>query len=1393
MARNRTSLEEFTTVRSEGTMLPADILRRIAREDVEGMKPQDYDLPSGLKLNEAITQAWTRALAHWEDFKEVRAAIPAHDETGGQPTRQKWLMPLLEILGFGKVPRTKSQEIDGRPYPIQFFWDKVPLHLLGCKLPIDKRTKGVAGAATNSPHSLVQEFLNRSEEHLWAILTNGLQLRVLRDNASLSRQAFVEFDLEAMMDGEVYSDFALLWLICHVTRFEGKTPEACQLERWSNLAAEDGTRILEDLRFGVATAIERLGRGALGNPANDALRDALRSGDLDKQELYREILRVVYRLLFLFVAEDRDLLFAPESDETARARYRRFYSTTRLRTMADRTRGTVHSDLWDGLTLVFGKLATTTGCPELALPGLGSFLWDPASTPHLNGAHQTAQLNADDPDVPKTACTALIDNEHLLGAIRALAFAEIGKMRRVIDYKHLGAEELGSVYESLLELTPDIVAGDTADSSRFDLRTVSGNERKLSGSYYTPDSLVQCLLDSALEPVVADRLAAAKTQDEREASLLALTVCDPAVGSGHFVIAAAHRIARHLARVRTGDHEPSPDDHQHALRDVISRCIYGVDLNPMAAELCKVALWMESMEPGRPLGFLDHHILVGNSLIGTTPALLSGGLPSDAFKAIEGDDKKSCSTLKKQNTQELKDRRSGQDLFAFGGSSEDELASTAQTIEALDDDTLDAVETKSRKFSALRTDPLWQRRKLASDAWCAAFMWRKDGSPLGLLCPTDADIQRILTEDDYASRNSEQVAEINRLARKYKSFHWHLEFPSVMAWQDEDDGFDVMLGNPPWERVKLQEKEWFATRQEEIAEASSAAKRKKLIAKLEAEDPQLFESFLDARRTAEGNSHFLRDSARYPLCGRGDVNTYSIFTELNRNVTNQDGRASCIVPTGIATDSTTQYFFRDLVETHSLACLYGFENEAKLFPGVDHRVNFAILVMAGRGACDAADFSAFIREPTLLHGEERRYKLSSDDISLVNPNTRTCPIFRTRRDAEITKGIYRRVPVLIDESKGEDGNPWGITFNRMFDMANDSHLFHTRHELESIGWKLKGNIFELDLEQMLPLYEGKMVYHHNHRYGDFGLVPPGERAHILPNAEANKLADPMYSPHPRYWIDETEVRSRKNKLWKHSWNLGWRDVTDPRSSIRTVIPAIIPETAVSGKFPLIYVDAAQPWNIAANLSAFICDYIGRQKIGGVSLSIFIMKQLAIHPPNTYEQCSLITSISWGSWILPRMLELSYTSCDLKCFSGAYDYHGPPYHWNLRRRFQIRCELDAAFFHLYGIERDDVDYIMDTFPIVKRKDVKTYGTYRTKERILEIYDEMAQCMADGTEWQSPLDPPPGDPRAAWTEEELELWRRGEGDHLIEQYKLLEEDVPAAAPENQVEFEAGEPSA
>ena len=604
-----------------------------------------------------------------------------------------------------------------------------------------------------------------------------------------------------------------------------------------------------------------------------------------------------------------------------------------MRHLAGRIKGSRHGDLWRQFRLLADALSgepdLETARRRLALPALGSFLWSRESTPELNDAELT--------------------NHDFLEALRHLAFTRQNKVLRPVDYRNLGTEELGGVYEGLLALTPR-VSGDGAD---FTFAEFAGNARKTSGSYYTPDSLVQCLLDSALDPVVEEAVRG-KSGADAERAILDLKVCDPAVGSGHFLVGAAHRLARHLARVRahaTGESEPSPLLYQHALRDVIGRCLYGVDMNPMAAELCRVSLWLEALEPGKPLSFLDHHIRVGNSLLGTTPELIEAGLPDEAFKPLQGDDRKICTGLRRRNKAE---RESGQQdmgylMVAEPSAEYDTLGSRIRWIDESPDDTLGEVRGKEAQFRRLVVSGEYRHRQLVADAWCAAFVQPKgtgaERDPA--LCITTDTLRGL--EADAEALASAQRREVERLAFGSTSSSTGIWRFRKCSRAGVGAAFDCVLGNPPWERVKLQEKEWFAGRSPVIADAPNAAARKRMIRALADDDPELYLAFLDAMRQSEGWSHLMRNSGRYPLCARGDINSYAVFAEAMRNVVNERGRVGCVLPTGIATDDTTKFFFQDVVGTKSLVSLFDFENRRGLFPDVDSRMKFCLFT-AGSGA-----------------------------------------------------------------------------------------------------------------------------------------------------------------------------------------------------------------------------------------------------------------------------------------------------------------------------------------------------------------------------------------------------------------------------------------------------------
>ncbi|MGW3506571.1 Eco57I restriction-modification methylase domain-containing protein [Streptomyces sp. NPDC000994] len=1323
----------FTAVHTVGGLLPADMLLRISEgKDVPGAKPADYGLPSSRSVRDEAERSWEYLKPLW---RELRKHLPEDRETGlpaTDPTGRAaadWLAPLWRELGFGRLTPIGTEGVRAdsdteKRFEVSHRWQHALIHQTPWNANLDKRP---GGAGTVPPQSMLQECLNRTEAHLWGVLTNGRQVRLLRDSSALATASYVEFDLEAIFDGELFSEFVLLYRLLHVSRFEvaeDAAPSTCWLEKWRTEAIAQGTRALDQLRKGVQRAITTLGTGFLKHPGNRELRETL-----EVKTFHYALLRLVYRLLFLFVAEDREVLLSPSADETAKERYATYFSSARLRRHAQRRRGTAHGDLYQALRFVLSGLGNDDGLPELGLPGLGGIF--------------------DDTEADKVLHLLSLSNEPLLEAVRALSIVRDtnSKRNRVVDYRHLDAEELGSIYESLLELVPQ----HNATERTFELVELAGNARKTTGSYYTPSSLIECLLDSALDPVIDDAVKRGEIRATRSGQpdpgpaiveeLLSLTVCDPACGSGHFLVAAARRIAKRVAAVREQNPEPTIDAVRHALHEVVARCIYGVDLNPMAVELAKVSLWLEALEPGKPLGFLDAHIKHGNALIGTTPALLSRGIPDNAFEATEGDDKKVASALKKRNAAE----RSGQLSFHTEERiwvSNAPFAAALRNITTARANTLRDVRLQSSNFRNLEQSADYLRALHIGDAWCAAFVWPKvQGAPTPVTEGIFRDLQSAGTGIPVSTNE-----EIIRLAQQYKFFHWHLEFPEVFGVPEDnrgtlsetgwDSGFDCVAGNPPWDSVEFKEQEFFAQRAPEIAKASRTAIRKKMIETLR-DSPDtypLYQEFEAGKRKVYAESHFLRRSGRVPLTGQGNLNTYAVFTETGRTLLGPEGRAGVIVPTGIATDARTQHFSRDLVGSGALAALYDFENRAGLFPAVDSRMKFSILSLVGRSLHEpAARFAFFLHDPAELDDAKKTFTLTPDEIALLNPNTGTLPVFRSRRDAEITLTVYRRHPVLINHNAAK-GNPWGVSLMRMFDMSHDSHLLHPREELEADGWLLEGNIFTKGEKQMLPLHEGRMGHQYSHRFAD----SDGSRE----SAPAD-LSSARFVVQPQYWVsaDDTAARLARRQFGCTSALLGHRRVArnnDDRTSIATLIPW---GAASYGWIISAGPNAHHLALLEATLNSFVYDYALRNSFSQPSIPQSTSEQIPAPLPEVLATHS--------SFIQSRVLELTYTNDEMKPLAADLGDTGAPFQWDEARRTCIRTELDALFFLLYEISRDDVDYILDTFPIVRRKDEAKYGTYRTKDLILAEYDRMAAAgvslenpLVDGENYTSTLTPPPG---------------------------------------------------
>ena len=633
------------------------------------------------------------------------------------------------------------------------------------------------------------------------------------------------------------------------------------------------------------------------------------------------------------------------------------------------------------------------------------------------------------------------------------------------------------------------------------------------------------------------------------------------------------------------------------------------------------------------------------------------------------------------------------------------LAKRADEIaDALPDSLEDLHIHQQRRAQELAGSHEHRIQKLLADAWCAAFVQPKTAVTRGTAI-TQAVLEQFGGDTGTLKLAAAEDLVIN-LTRQYRFFHWHIEFPHIFrvgngatdinpatGWAG---GFSCVIGNPPWERVKLQEQEFFASRSPVIANAPNAAARKKLIAALPLSDSPadrtLSHEFQAELRISAGWSHLLRESGRFLLTGRGDINTYAVFAETARTVIAPSGRVGIIVPTGIATDATTSPFFGDLVAARSLLSVYDFENEDKIFPAVHNQFRFCLLAITGsRVDVDVIHLAFRLRQvPQLV---DKRFTLSPEDIARLNPNTLTSPVCDTPRHAQIVVGIYKRVPVLWRDEPDE--NSWGLSFLRMFDMANDAGLFQNCDQLEGTGWTLTGNAFVRGEHRMLPLYEAKMIHHFDSRFSTYdGATQAQLNKGTLPHLTPSQHDDPLSAPMPRYWVHEAntfnEQKSRPDrpvydhgvtfkleaKNWEHSWLLGWRDVCRSADE-RTMICAVLPRTAVGHKLPLCFPTEC-PELLVATWSSFIFDYVARQKIAGTSMAYFVLKQLPTLPPSAYQSpAPWLGQTASAVWIRQRVLELSFTAWDMQAFAQDLGDEGPPFRWDEERRFAMRAELDAA--------------------------------------------------------------------------------------------------------------------
>jgi hypothetical protein len=1305
MARISKSISAlFDAITLEGGLISPAMLTRIAARNAGAQSEADYGVPKGLTLRDEIARYFRIGQAQ---FKELFASpTPSRSAAIG------FVDSLLrDVFGFSDVRHVGTRNLDERDFVVTLegHGGRVPIVVVPPSDDLDRASVHLPSEGRRrSAASSVQDWLNANPDALWGFCCNGERIRLVRDNASLTRPAYVEANLRQLFEGEDFADFAVLWLLIHTTRFgaHGSTVPDCAIERWHDAGSKEGLVARDRLRDGVETALLALGNGFLSNPDNGALRDRLAKGELPLPEFFGQLLRLVYRLIFLLAAEDRGLLHPPGVSTAVRKLYADGYSLGNLRDRAvRRTAWDRHLDRWEGLLITFMALAT--GEPRLGLPALGG-LFAPDVISHLEPLRLT--------------------NRALMEAIYRLAWLKDDSILTPVNWRDMETEELGSVYESLLELTPRLLDHGRGFAFAEGAET-KGNERKTSGSYYTPDSLVQTLLDTALDPVL--NRVEAEGNDPAEA-LLGVTVIDPACGSGHFLLAAARRIATRVARVRTGG-VAAASDYRHALRDVVRTSIHGVDRNPMAVELTKVALWIETVEPGKPLGFLDANIRCGDALLGVFDLeVLRNGIPDAAYKPLSGDDKVTARDFAKRNKAE----REGQGaLRLLGGSgrlpSAPPLAGAARSLRGLPENDAAQIEHKRQRFAESKVDPDRWKWHIAADTYVSAFLVpkTKDSSAAEKTAtvPTTEDVWHVLQGGQLYGP---LFGRVQALAMDARAFHWPLEFADVIA----SGGFDVVLGNPPWEVMQLGEEEYFSQHFPEIAEFAGAA-RKRAIKALETEFPAIFSAYIAEKRRFEGGNEFARESGRFDLTARGKVNTYSLFAELFANLASSRGHAGVIVPTGIATDATTAPFFSTLMSERRLLSLHDFQTGLGFFDRIGHaRFKFCLLTIGRPGAgSEAVEFSFFSRTIPEFADRRRRFTLSPVEIARINPNTKTAPIFRSQSDADLTAKLYRRVPVLVDEAMGAEGNPWSTEFRQgLFNMTSDSGLFRTANQLHQAGFmqdgsdwiaSAEGDSDDVSPERYVPLYEAKLVHQFDHRWATY------EGKECRDTNQLEKF-DSNFEPTPRYWVPAVEVATRlSSKSWVRKWMIGWRDICRSTDE-RTLISGIIPTVGCGHKFLLLFVHSSPILASAlyASINSLVCDYITRQKLGGTSLMYFTFKQLAVLPPDAYSDSDL-------AFIVPRVLELTYTSHSMAPFAHDLGYSGPPFAWNEDRRAQLRAELDAWYARAYALTRDDLRYILDpaavkgvdypseTFRGLKHNEMKRFGEYRTGRLVLEAWDRM----------------------------------------------------------------------
>ena len=1223
--------------------------------------------------------------------------------------------------------------------------------------PLDRRS-GHHGEGT-APSTQMLRYVRRVDDLTtgrlrWGILTNGAHWRLYYAGAPSMSEQFFEISLAGVLNVPGHNDglFALTardrrhWLRVFAVIFGRQSflPGAVDERTFHQRAIEEG-------RFYQKRVSDSLSQVVFDEVfPNLACALAEEAPEAPLQEVRDAALVLLYRLLFILYAEDRNLL--PVRDD----RYDDYALRDKVRSDIGRRKdhGDVFSDTAARYWSMFDDLCRVidSGDASIGLPPYNGGLFDQDLIPWLSRIRLGDATIAD--------------------VVDALSFERTPEGRRYINYRDLGVQQLGSIYERLLE--QEIVRHGGEILVRLNVFA-----RKDSGSYYTPDDLVALIIEETIEPLARARteefasravtLAESPLSEQAQSEglkkldpaerILDLRVCDPAMGSGHFLV----NLVDHLAELvlagmaeaeATVDGYISPlteridairstiianaeelgwtldpaqlDDRHIVRRMVLKRCVYGVDKNPMAVELAKVSLWLHTFTVGAPLSFLDHHLVCGDSLFGAwvRPTIEK----AEQHGALFLSEPVSRATAAATPMEEIE------------GLTDAEIAEAYRSAETYSE--IAAMTSPLNSFLSLLYAFEWLGLRNRQDqAAYFAYLDGVYGDPVDIAQGTSP----VQLEVDGAQRFVDLLGRARELIAEERFLNWQVRFPGV--WTDWNarqttGGFDAVIGNPPWDRVRLEQKEWFGTRRREIAMTPRAADRRRMIARLENLGDPLADDFAKASERAAAATRMARRSGDYPLLSAGDVNLYSLFVERAMTLVKPDGIVGLLVPSGIASDHTAARFFRGVATERRLKALYDFENRRTRFPGppffpdIDGRFKFCVFVASPFPLWPEAQCGFFLHDVTERDDPEHCFPLSSATFAQVNPNTGTAPIFRSHDDATLTARIYEHLPVLVNRSSGEEEKAWPVKYTRMFDMTNDSGLFRTRHELldREGAWPIGRNIFRSCDGEWMPLYEGKMVQAFDHRAASVVVNLQNQRRPAQRNPTAlHQHQDPEWVPDPRFWVLKSEDNIHGSPVV-----LGFKHVTSPTNA-RSMIATLLPPYGAGNSLPLLLREEEGYIGVAAtsvaNLNSIPLDFVVRQKVQGQNLNLFILEQLPVVPLDHYEAVHFGPK-SAGEIVRTAVLELTYTSHDMAPFAqemGHLDRSGdvlPPFIWDEERRLDLRAKLDAVFFHLYNItDPDDVRYIYSTFPIVQNHELEVFDTYRSRDLCLAWINALAAGEPD----------------------------------------------------------------